>query len=908
MNIKFITCIAICITLVCQNVLCQESFNFKYQDFEVTTFPKEPGICPGKTSDVTCIETFESYKWELVYPILPFSVILHGQSQELKFPGIYKLTVEKSVNNILCSKQIIFKVHDLQSSEGIENYFINNCFYSVPIVIDQSSLKNEESDSRMSCEPGKIKFSNEFEYIDLNQDKIISNVVNNFKPFDSDEYDAIEVKSQNSCICDIGINELEEEFYSNPLSFWIHEYSITEDDINGKLYIKGVIPFEGDIPKNQEHKSHLESIHNQIISDDQNNADQDKATAEHLRIILSNLAMPNPTGGYTLETQCQIGNEEIGNNHIFTPTRLAVQLPSDASDIYIDNNFSSTTYGSFIKFKSANKDWQNYQRNEDYVISNGFFNPINAEFYEDFSTPISDCNECVIEVVNIAQGCDNFSCSFESNQYTTECFDLESVKDGGFNYEIESCSPTWTLWPITRRASKELIYDLLCAMKNGDPTFEFDAKFLGKVIFAQNIMLADVSYEAVGVKMPKEGNSIVLLDKPLLNNNGTTLGFINSFEICTDSDVRLNFLELDIDSDTETEALSKLCNGIIKASYTFKKWDVTADMFKNCLEYYNISYKYKLLDYLDPPDKENLLILVNGYRILGLSPGKKWYKGGSEYPTKDPKDAINTCFDNFEDGDYWGEAGVGFAKRINNNVIYVDGHHSIATSNHLQMITDDFSEISFLTSALTCLPFKYACLNYFCTLNDVPNGSGFFIRYTHGLGAGVRIWNKMVTDSIDVGMSDDKTQITGKIDIVAHSMGYAYSKGMIDYLTEKLAPGNTFGNYYIVAPENAVAYTEEEFASYSPDIQDDVVVDLSLFESVFQYGSNFTPNGDKKCSQDGVAPQARVRGLPNDNSFNVFIPDSEEKVKNFVEAHIMASYGWLFNILSGRPGYIKPRK
>ena len=577
---------------------------------------------------------------------------------------------------------------------------------------------------------------------------------------------------------------------------------------------------------------------------------------------------------------------------------------------FIDNDFSSGTYGSFVKFKSASKDWQNYQRNEDYVISNGFFNSINAEFYEDFTTSISDCNECVIDVVEISQGCDNFSCSFETNQYTTEYFDLDAVKDGGFNYEIASCSPVWSLWPITRRASKELVYDLLCAMKNGDSTFEFDPKFLGKVIFAQNIILADVTYEAVGVKMPKEGNSIALLDKPLLNNNGTTLGFINSFEICTDSDVRLNFLELDVDSQSETdsEALSKLCNGIIKASYSFEKWDSTTEKFKNCLKYYNINYKYKLLDYLDPPDKQNLLILVNGYRIIGpSSPGEKWYKGGVEYPTKDPVDAVNTCYDNFEDGDYWGEAGANFAKRINNNVVYVDGHHSIATSNHLQMVSEDFSQISFLTSVLTCFPFKYTCLNYVCTLNDVPNGSGFFIRYTNGLGAGAQIWGKMVAGGINVALSDDKTQITGKIDIVAHSMGYAYSKGMIDFLTDKLAPGNTFGNYYIIAPENAVAYSDEEFESYSSDLQDDVVVDLSLFESVFQYGSNFTPNGDKKCKQDGVAPQARVRGLPEDNSLNVFIPDSEEKIKNFVEAHIMTSYGWLFDLTKIQKGYIKPR-
>ena len=317
-----------------QDVLCQESFDFTYQDIEVTIFPKEPGICPGKTTDVTCVEAFESYKWELLDPVLPFFVPLYGQSQELEVPGIYKLTVEKNVNNTLCSEQIVFEVHDLQSAEGIENYLINNGFYPVPISIDPTSLKNEKSESRSSCEFDPIKFNDAFEYMDLNSGEIISDVINTFKPYKDEGFDAGEVKSQNSCFCSVGINELEDAFYGNALSFWVHQFTTSEDDTNGKLYIKGLLPFEGEIPIDQVQIEHLESIHDQIITDDQNNADHDKATGEHLRVILSNLAMPHPTGGYTLATQCQISTEEIGDNHIFTPPRLAVQLPSDASEVY----------------------------------------------------------------------------------------------------------------------------------------------------------------------------------------------------------------------------------------------------------------------------------------------------------------------------------------------------------------------------------------------------------------------------------------------------------------------------------------------------------------------------------------------------------------------------------------------
>ncbi len=669
-----------------------------------------------------------------------------------------------------------------------------------------------------------------------------------------------------------------------------------------------MIPFEGEVPANDSHMNHLESIHDQIITNDQNNADQKKATLEHRRIIISNILMPNPTGGYEMQNQCPL-DDDINDGHLFSPGGQAIKLPADASDIFMENNISSPAYGSILKFNAENKYWQNYHRNEDIIVSNGFFDPINGRFFQDFTTSITECNDCILEVTSIAQECSNYSCTLESNQYSTEYFDPDAVMNGGFNYEISACNPLWVLWPVTKRAGKELIYDLLCAIKNGDSTFEFEDKFKNKVIFAKNIILADQSYDYVGVLMPKKGNSIELLQTPLLNNNGTPLGFTNSFEISIDHEIRLNFLKLGIEGDTEeeTEALSNQCKSILKAAYSYQKCGMISNTIKNCLQYYTIAEKYKLLDYLDPPDKQNLLILANDYRILGLSPGEKWYKGGVEYPTPEPEDAINTCFDNFEDGDYWGEEGISFAKRINNNVIYVDGHHSISTSNHLVMVTNNLIETSFLKSILSCPLNKFLCFDLLCTLNDIPNGSGFFTRYLNGLGAGVRIWNKMAAGDIHVALSEDKTQITGKIDIVAHSFGYAYSKGMIDYLTEKLAPGNTFGNYYIVAAENAVAYTEEEFQSYSPENQDDVVVDLSLFESVFQYGSDFTPNGDKKCEEDGVAPQTRVRGLPNDNSNNIFIPDSEEKIKNFVDAHLMKNYGWIFGILDEDLGYIKPR-
>ena len=62
------------------------------------------------------------------------------------------------------------------------------------------------------------------------------------------------------------------------------------------------------------------------------------------------------------------------------------------------------------------------------------------------------------------------------------------------------------------------------------------------------------------------------------------------------------------------------------------------------------------------------------------------------------------------------------------------------------------------------------------------------------------------------------------------------------------------------------------------------------FDGVFQYGSNFMK--ERRCRQDGIAPQIKVNGLPDGR--NVFIPEAKESIRNFLDAHYIDSYGWLF--------------
>ena len=62
------------------------------------------------------------------------------------------------------------------------------------------------------------------------------------------------------------------------------------------------------------------------------------------------------------------------------------------------------------------------------------------------------------------------------------------------------------------------------------------------------------------------------------------------------------------------------------------------------------------------------------------------------------------------------------------------------------------------------------------------------------------------------------------------------------------------------------------------------------FDGVFQYGSNFMK--ERRCRQDGIAPQIGVNAIglvPN-----IFIPEAKKSIRNFLDAHYIDNYGWLF--------------
>jgi hypothetical protein len=150
--------------------------------------------------------------------------------------------------------------------------------------------------------------------------------------------------------------------------------------------------------------------------------------------------------------------------------------------------------------------------------------------------------------------------------------------------------------------------------------------------------------------------------------------------------------------------------------------------------------------------------------------------------------------------------------------------------------------------------------------------------------------NHFANESLPIGR-DSQGKVTGVIEIVAHSLGYAYALGMIEKIK---AAGFKLGRFYIIAPENASSGQ----------------VNLADFEEVWQYGSD--NKRDDLWEQDGIAPQSAVVGLPDDGTIEnrfgrVYIPKNDPN-RDFVGAHSISSYGWIFLITNPQtPGYVRNR-
>ncbi|NRA12019.1 MAG: hypothetical protein HRT57_08720 [Crocinitomicaceae bacterium] len=255
---------------------------------------------------------------------------------------------------------------------------------------------------------------------------------------------------------------------------------------------------------------------------------------------------------------------------------------------------------------------------------------------------------------------------------------------------------------------------------------------------------------------------------------------------------------------------------------------------------------------------QRVLIFSNGYR------GPK--------RNKDITDNLITKKDRYW---YWRKLDKLFISRMKpDNFYYIDGNHSINTSTHR-------NKANFVNSyaRIKALKKKPEKAGEYQLLNTKSNMEGFQLRKETGAIAAQAYLSIRCT-------LPGCNEVKDTMDLVCHSMGYAYALGFLEALRDKVV----FGKIYIIAAENACADG----------------MNWTEFEEVWQYGSNLgQKDADPVWEQDGVAPQCEVKNIDSAKIGGRVFLLSYIRKKEFLNSHMLKQYQWIIKKLEpSDPGYV----
>jgi hypothetical protein len=251
--------------------------------------------------------------------------------------------------------------------------------------------------------------------------------------------------------------------------------------------------------------------------------------------------------------------------------------------------------------------------------------------------------------------------------------------------------------------------------------------------------------------------------------------------------------------------------------------------------------------------QKRFLVFSNGYRGMNLDS----MTTSNEIYTTSPAGGMSPA-------GYWFDMDDTLISRFQPSATYyIDGHHPVATSMHRTL---GRSYWSWLVTRFGWV----GHLNW--GFNDRPNPQGFQCRFDNGVRCGERFLNYHMTAG-------------DTVDIVCHSMGYAYALGFMKAIESHVV----WGKILILAPE-------------SPGVMG---YDWNRFEEVWQYGSDrFEKGADVTCRQDGIAPQCPVVGIEKldpGSGGRLFIPKGARK--GFIRSHHLSYWEWFYDIKRGDRGW-----
>ena len=411
------------------------------------------------------------------------------------------------------------------------------------------------------------------------------------------------------------------------------------------------------------------------------------------------------------------------------------------------------------------------------------------------------------------------------------------IRDFKHNLAVEIMSEKNT---ITSQISSKLLRDIVSQFSDLVPSkLLTKKKFSSKDAFGNNVK----------VKIPLKRK---LIDQPInvlfIQRNSVWYSYIHKKVLYFKKNKEGLFFEKSMDSICTKGSIipAKSHFYVIKYSdslggeekeelYTYEGKNCTTSLFQN-----------------EQRKPQRHVLMINGYR--------------GHHKENDHSDHLLTSWDKYH---YWYRVNDTFQSFLKHKVYYLDASMSLKTTNHRSALRFGWSYFR------TQYPiFKEYAKDKKLRFNYTPNVKGFYERKTLGKISGKVVRLTFLSDLNSIGVKDT-------IDLICHSMGYAYMLGVLEELKSEVVLGKCF----ILAPENA------SVEGYK----------WSDFEEVWQIGSDLDqPTFDPIWMQDGIAPQVQVKDLEQIVGIKggrIFFPKNH-KCKNFVDSHMMYNYDWIFNSIN----------
>ena len=377
------------------------SGNFEYTNVSPTILPERPTLCSnmGSGVELTCVEDFISYKWELINSLNQIIGTEYGKSIFIQTGGKWRLTVQQNINTPNCDIQKDVFVFDLQNEGHIKKYFEEEGFYCMPIYRNEVSFHENNETRNETCVFSPFSFIEGEPYQNF-IDNTIQNFLTNFPPIKDD--DATKVISQNNCLCSIenNIENYIQTFNEKAIGLWSHIY-FESNSTNGCLFVKGRLPRDPSLP-NANQISHFETTYllDRIYQANSSNEDR-------LYAIAANVFFPHPIGGYFNENLCNKVLEE--SQTYLTNAGIAVKIDGTITGYFSPNeNEDGLKKGSLVWLSNETNNQTNvrYQgfKYKDNRFS-GYGNEETGDIYDDFLDPNSTSKEVPYFYANCETEC-----------------------------------------------------------------------------------------------------------------------------------------------------------------------------------------------------------------------------------------------------------------------------------------------------------------------------------------------------------------------------------------------------------------------------------------------------------------------------------------------------------------------